>query len=173
MRGNWIDKFGIHILEGYSVTRYAPVVTQSIDWLTGQRGQTASAKVSSTNRPVPGIEEGRAALHIKGPNIMKGYLLFDRPGVLQQPDERCRLVFDGLSTSPPMRKATCIFAAGLKARQDRRRNSRLKSSRRTRLRLPRFAHATSTRADAARAKASVLFTTAPELTREQLLLAAA
>src|SRR5450755_496277 len=34
--------------------------------------------------PVGGIANG-GALHVKGPNVMKGYLLHDQPGVVQPP----------------------------------------------------------------------------------------
>src|SRR6185312_16068584 len=34
--------------------------------------------------PVPGIDAG-GVLHVRGPNLMKGYLLAESPGVIQPP----------------------------------------------------------------------------------------
>jgi acyl-[acyl-carrier-protein]-phospholipid O-acyltransferase/long-chain-fatty-acid--[acyl-carrier-protein] ligase len=123
--------------------------------------------------PVPGIE-GAGVLHVKGPNVMKGYLLHDQPGVLKPPksiregwyctgdivsvDEEdflhirgrvkrfAKIAGEMISLEVVERIATCA--------------------------APGFAHAASTRADVAKGEALVLFTTAPELGREQLSAAA-
>ena len=174
VRRQWIDKFGIRILEGYGVTECAPVVAVNVPMAcrVGSVGQLLPS-IEYELEPVPGIEEG-GALHIKGPNIMKGYLLFDRPGVLQQPDAKgagwystgdiVTLDAEGYVHIRGRLKRFAKIAGEMISLEVVEKNATSAA--------PGFAHAASTRADAAKGEALVLFTTAPELTREQLLAAA-
>jgi acyl-[acyl-carrier-protein]-phospholipid O-acyltransferase/long-chain-fatty-acid--[acyl-carrier-protein] ligase len=174
VRKLWIEKFGIRILEGYGVTECAPVVAVNVPMACkiGSVGQLLPG-MEYELEPVPGIEDG-GALHVKGPNVMKGYFLFDQPGVIQ----------------PPQSKGAGWYSTGdIVARDDegflhiRGRLKRFAKIAGEMVSLevveklaataaPGFAHAASTRADAAKGEALVLFTTAPQLAREQLLAAA-
>lgn len=83
VRQTWIDKFGIRILEGYGATETAPVLAVNTPqaFLAGSVGQLLPA-VEAKILPVPGIQRG-GMLHVRGPNVMSGYLRFEKPGELE------------------------------------------------------------------------------------------
>jgi acyl-[acyl-carrier-protein]-phospholipid O-acyltransferase/long-chain-fatty-acid--[acyl-carrier-protein] ligase len=83
----YAEKFGKTIYEGYGVTETSPVLTVNTpqSHKTGTVGQFIPA-VEYRLEPVEGIEEG-GRLFVKGPNIMKGYLFSDKPGVLVPPQD--------------------------------------------------------------------------------------
>ena len=80
VRRLWIEKFGIRVLEGYGVTECAPVIAVNVPMACriGSVGQFVPG-MEYELEPVPGIDGG-GVLHVKGPNVMKGYLLHDQPG---------------------------------------------------------------------------------------------
>ena len=85
VREQWFEKFGIRVLEGYGLTEAAPVIAVNtpMAYRSGTVGQLLPG-IEYRLQPVPGIEHG-GILHIRGPNVMSGYLKIDRPGELQAP----------------------------------------------------------------------------------------
>jgi acyl-[acyl-carrier-protein]-phospholipid O-acyltransferase/long-chain-fatty-acid--[acyl-carrier-protein] ligase len=81
----WADKFGIRILEGYGATETTPItsVNTPMYYKAGTVGRFMPA-MEYKLEPIEGIEDA-GQLHVKGPNIMLGYLLADNPGVLVPP----------------------------------------------------------------------------------------
>lgn len=89
VRELWFDKFGLRIFEGYGATETAPVmaVNTPMAYRRGTVGQMLPGQQTQLVA-VPGIDAAdgrRGMLHVRGPNLMSGYLRHDRPGVLQPP----------------------------------------------------------------------------------------
>ena len=71
------DRFGVTIVEGYGVTEASPVVAvnKPTDNRRGTVGQLVPG-MEARLEPVEGIPVG-GRLHLRGPNVMAGYLLAD------------------------------------------------------------------------------------------------
>lgn len=81
----WSAKFGLRVYEGYGATECGPAMT--LNTPLAFRGGSVGRFLSGIEHrivPVPGIEQG-GVLHVRGPNLMQGYLFSDAPGVLQPP----------------------------------------------------------------------------------------
>ena len=85
VREQWFEKFGIRIFEGYGATETAPVIAVNtpMAYRSGTVGQFLPG-IDYRLQAVPGIERG-GLLHVRGPNVMSGYLKADQPGELQTP----------------------------------------------------------------------------------------
>lgn len=81
----WMQRFGKRILQGYGVTETSPVISvnNKMQNKSGSVGRLIP-EMQCYLEPVEGIEHG-GKLVVHGPNVMLGYLLHDKPGVLQPP----------------------------------------------------------------------------------------
>lgn len=87
VRKVWMEKFGIRLLEGYGATECAPVLAVNTP-MTNRAGSVGPLLpgMEAKLEPVPGIDRG-GLLHVRGPNIMAGYYMFDAPGQLEPPTD--------------------------------------------------------------------------------------
>jgi acyl-[acyl-carrier-protein]-phospholipid O-acyltransferase/long-chain-fatty-acid--[acyl-carrier-protein] ligase len=77
------ERFGLRVFEGYGATECGPAISLGTPQLN--RAGTVGAFLAGVEvrlTAVPGIAQG-GVLHVRSPNLMLGYLLYDRPGVLQ------------------------------------------------------------------------------------------
>ena len=86
-RNQWGQRFGVRVFEGYGATETAPVLTMNTP-MQNQPGSVGRLMPAIKYRlePMPGIDEG-GRLWVSGPNIMRGYLLADKPGELRPPED--------------------------------------------------------------------------------------
>lgn len=174
VRRTWMEKFGVRVLEGYGVTECAPVVAVNVPMACriGSVGQLVPG-MEYQLESVPGIEQA-GILHVKGPNLMKGYLLFDRPGVITPP----KSVAEGWYSTGDIVSIDDDDFVHIRGRV--KRFAKIAGEMISlevvegiaQRAAPNYSHAASTRADSAKGEAIVLFTTSPTLTREALLGAA-
>lgn len=79
---HWIDTFGVKIYEGYGATETSPVISMNcpLAFMPGSVGMLLPS-MESRIQPVDGITKG-GRLIVHGPNVMKGYLSSEKPGVI-------------------------------------------------------------------------------------------
>lgn len=165
------EKYGIHILEGYGATECAPVLsanlpTASLDGSVGKFLPGIAYQIS----PIPGIETG-GELWVKGDNIMKGYYLYDQPGKLVPPENGWYHTGDVVEVD----KQGFIH---IKARVKRFAKiagemvSLEVVEQIANTAAPDFQHAATTKADAQRGENIILYSTDPNLKREDLQIVA-
>ncbi|MBR4105697.1 MAG: AMP-binding protein [Alphaproteobacteria bacterium] len=81
-RNLWGERLGVSIKEGYGATECSPVICAN-NHIFNRFGSIGKLlpKIQYKLLPVDGIEKG-GELCVKGPNVMKGYIMPDNPGKL-------------------------------------------------------------------------------------------
>jgi acyl-[acyl-carrier-protein]-phospholipid O-acyltransferase/long-chain-fatty-acid--[acyl-carrier-protein] ligase len=175
VRELWFDKFGLRIFEGYGATETAPVmaVNTPMAYRRGTVGQLLPG-MEARLVPVPGIEDG-GMLHVRGPNLMSGYLRHEAPGVLQPPasglgagwyetGDIVHIDADGFLRIIGRVKRFAKIAGEMVSLEVAEKLAAAAA--------PEAQHAVAARPDGAKGEALVLFTTARTLEREALGAAA-
>ena len=171
----WLRKFGLRVMEGYGATECAPVLTLNTP-LCYQPGTVGRLLPGVEHRvlPVPGITRG-GVLHVRGPNLMRGYYLYGNPGVLQAPESEAgpgwyntgdvvAIDEEGFVTIHGRVKRFIKIAGEMVSLEVVESIARRAS--------PRHLHAATVELVQSSGESTVLFTTDPELTRSLLQKAA-
>jgi acyl-[acyl-carrier-protein]-phospholipid O-acyltransferase/long-chain-fatty-acid--[acyl-carrier-protein] ligase len=171
VRQLYMEKFGIRILEGYGATECSPVIAANtpMAYRSGTVGEILPG-MEWRLAPVGGIEQG-GVLHVKGPNVMLGYLLGERIGVIEPPQSEfgpgwyntgdiVTMDAAGMVTITGRLKRFAKVAGEMVSLEVVERISMQASS--------KFAHAATTWKDGARGELIALFTEDPNLKREHL-----
>lgn len=86
-RKMWMDRFGLRIFEGYGATETSPAIATNtaMHYRPGTVGRFLPG-IHYRLQKISGIDNGGQLL-VSGPNIMKGYLRAEKPGVLEPPKD--------------------------------------------------------------------------------------
>lgn len=171
VRKTYQEKFGIRILEAYGATECAPglAINTPMANLNGSVGQFLPG-MEHKLESVPGISSG-GLLHVRGENVMMGYYLFDTPGELSPPA-------DGWYNTGDIVEVDAQGFVHIKGRVKRFAKvagemvSLEVVEQIANTAAPDHQHAASTQVDAQRGENIILFTTDPELKREDLQIVA-
>ncbi|PKO44555.1 MAG: bifunctional acyl-ACP--phospholipid O-acyltransferase/long-chain-fatty-acid--ACP ligase [Betaproteobacteria bacterium HGW-Betaproteobacteria-22] len=167
VRKTWADKFGLRILEGYGATECAPVLAVNTPMANkiGSVG-TLMPGLEAQMQAVPGIEKG-GVLSVRGPNVMRGYYMFDKPGIVQPTQTQwyntgdiVEIDSDGFVFIKGRVKRFAKVAGEMVSLEIVEQVAHHAS--------PAYQHAAVSKADAQRGESIVLYTTDENLMREML-----
>ena len=171
VRATWFEKFGIRILEGYGATETAPVISVNtpMAYRGGSVGQLLPG-IQARLFPVPGIDQG-GLLHVKGPNLMSGYYRFEKPGELEAPASDAGPGWYNTGDIVEIDAEGFLHIRGRVKRFAKVAGEMISLEVVEKLAVaasPAGQHGATSRVDAQRGEAILLFTTDASLTRERL-----
>lgn len=171
VRNLWFEKFGIRIFEGYGATETAPVlsVNTPMTYRTGTVGHLLPG-IEYQLEAVPGISDG-GLLHVRGPNVMSGYLRFDKPGELEPPESSAGKEWYSTGDIVSFDEDGFLKIIGRVKRFAKVAGEMVSLEVVEKMAVtasPNLAHAASTQTDPQRGETIVLFSTDAVLTRENL-----
>ncbi|HOI53587.1 MAG TPA: AMP-binding protein, partial [Azonexus sp.] len=171
VRSQWFEKFGVRIFEGYGATETAPVlaVNTPMAYKTGTVGNLLPG-IEHKLVPVPGIANG-GILHVRGPNVMAGYLKAEQPGVLQAPTSEAGDGWYETGDVVEMDDEGFVKIVGRVKRFAKIAGEMVSLEVVEKLAVataPDKPHAVSSQPDESKGEALVLFTTDPALSRDML-----
>lgn len=175
VRATWFEKFGIRILEGYGATETAPVISVNtpMAYRGGSVGQLLPG-IEARLMPVPGIDQG-GLLHVKGPNVMSGYYRFEKPGELEPPSSETGPGWYNTGDIVEIDSEGFLHIRGRVKRFAKVAGEMISLEVVEKLAVaasPMGQHGATTRADAQRGEAIILFTTDAALSKDRLQEAA-
>lgn len=175
VRELWFEKFGIRIFEGYGATETAPVIAVNtpMAYRSGSVGQILPG-IEHTLIKVPGVDAG-GILHVRGDNLMSGYLRVERPGFLEKPTSQAGDGWYDTGDIVTIDDEGFVRIAGRVKRFAKVAGEMISLESVEKLALGASSahmHAASSRSDESRGEMLVLFTTDPNLSREMLQNAA-
>lgn len=175
VRRLWLEKFGIRIVEGYGATECSPVVAANTPFACRENsvGQLLPG-IDCRIEPVPGIERG-GCLHVRGDNVMLGYLRHTRPGMLEPPSSSAGEGWYNTGDVVEMDEDGFIFITARLKRFAKVAGEMVSLETVEKIAAaasPKRLSAASTKSAAGRGEVIVLFTQDPMLRREHLVVAA-
>jgi acyl-[acyl-carrier-protein]-phospholipid O-acyltransferase/long-chain-fatty-acid--[acyl-carrier-protein] ligase len=169
-----MEKFGLRPVEGYGATECAPVIAVNTPLMT--RLNTVGEVLPGIDYrvvPVEGIEEG-GVLHVRGDNMMLGYLNPDKPGQIDPPHSEIGPGWYNTGDVVKIEEGVVSIQARMKrfAKVAGEMVSLEVVEKIAGAARPNGMHASTTLRETARGETILLFTQDPTLKREELLATA-
>lgn len=170
-----VDKLGVRPIEGYGATECSPVISLNTPMANkiGSVGQLMPG-IEHKLEPVDGVENG-GALHVKGANVMLGYLKVDQPGLIQPPSSTYGAGWYNTGDIVSIDEAGYVTIQGRMRRFAKIAGEMVSLEvveRIAALAQPKFEHASTALKDSQRGEMIVLLTPDRDLRREHLQAAA-
>ncbi len=168
----WQEKFGLRIFEGYGATETAPVlaVNTPMAYRSGSVGNMLPG-IEAAIETIPGIDRG-GLLHVRGANLMSGYLREERPGQLEPPESSLGKGWYNTGDVVEKDEEGFLYVVGRVKRFAKIAGEMIGLETVEKIiaqAAPQFSHAVTTRQDVSKGESLILFTTDPQLNRDFLI----